>query len=418
MKRRLVVATASFLVVLGSSCTAGEPEPPPAGSPSAPASGVLRVGVVGEPRTFDPYGRYASDLTRVLARPVYPSLFRFDAAGAAVPSLAASVTNTPAGVEVQLAPWKWSDGRAITASDVAKSVRRARPPSGFARVDGVTVLDDARVLLRGDVQDWPATLATAAFVLPNGTFDRDVSGGPFRIRRIVPGLEVVYETNERAAARPLVERVRVSFFEDAGAMQSRLEQMKLDVAAVPSTVNVSDRLAAAGIEHASVLASEVITLIFEDSASAAERSAIAGVLDRARLEEGLIRDDGDVAAARPQGRVTPVGRRLSLAIPNGDELLYLLQRAIQLQLERVGIETDLVTTAARTFYGEWETDAPVDMRLARYLRPPGVGSPASRLTMFNVKTYVAWRPGVGGVLAPPAGEGVLWNAHDWSVRGG
>ena len=126
------------------SCTGSPDEPEPAESRKAATpplssdpSGTVTFGVLGEPRTFDPYNRLASDLTYALARPVYPSLYMLLPDGTPEPYLAEDMEAIPGGVRVSIRAAQWSDGSAITSGDVVASARRASLPSGFALADSV-----------------------------------------------------------------------------------------------------------------------------------------------------------------------------------------------------------------------------------------------------------------------------------------
>jgi hypothetical protein len=162
---------------------------------------------------------------------------------------------------------------------------------------------------------------------------------------------------------------------------------------------------------------------------------VAGAINRGVLEEGLIRADGRITNTltpgpqenqadgpfrRPPSR-SGGGVRLGLAAPEEDELLLLLQRALHDQLEAVGFVVDVVAIDSRTYYGEWEKTDPVEAALRRRLGGPGLSQRKAELKrldampLFQVESFVAWRPRVLGLEANPTRDGPLWNVHEWSV---
>ena len=429
---KIAVGTLAALVALGA-CTSdgGEPrsERPTPAETVAPGSGSrVDFGVIGEPATLDPYAPTASDLTLALVRPLYRSLFRFSPEGTPEPDLATGMERVPGGVRVELDGASWSDGSRITASDVVRSVRRARPPSGFAGLRARAVDRDAVELLGGE-RAWPQRLARATFVLPGGKAKQGIYSGPLRLVGRTVGLRVVYSPNPVWDGEVALRKLRVLFVEDTGTMRSLLEDGRLDAAAIPSSVNLAARLRAGSIAFDRTLGRESVWLDLS-SLGRDTRRALASSLDRDELEEGFVRSDGrvsDTLDPRPgaEGASGPFEappltsgtvETFSLAVPQGDELLRLVQRAIQLQLSERDIRIDLVTIDARRFYGPWRSDAPVDAFLLRTLSGAGDARRVVRsyraVPLFQVATYLAGN-GVEGLEVNPTLDGPLWNAHNW-----
>jgi peptide/nickel transport system substrate-binding protein len=196
-RNRLIALAAVVAALAGCTTDVDSPVEPGRRAPTEPPdrSGRIVVGLPGEPPTLDPYSPVASELTWEVVRPVYPSLYRFLPDGKVEPALATSIDATGTSAQVTIREASWSDGRPITARDVVRSVRRARGPSGFARIDSARARGRRLVLLQGRVRNWQHALATVAFVLPGGKADRSVAGGPLRIESMIPGLEVVYRPN-------------------------------------------------------------------------------------------------------------------------------------------------------------------------------------------------------------------------------
>jgi ABC-type transport system substrate-binding protein len=450
------LAVAVLLVSLLVACEpAGEPPiGRPTATPSASSSpvetpepgGAIAFGVIGEPATLDPYSPVASDLTYQLLRPVYPTLYRIDPDGHFQPDLARGWKPVNDGIEIELQQRRWSNGRAITAQDVALSfARQANADSGpFGPAAGaraprvqVSVTGPRTLVVRGSRLRRPA-FGSPLFVLPEGRLNLSISGGPYKIADYTPGLQVVYSRNDAGPGKPpLLDRVAVKFVETFPTLLALLEDAKLDAAAPPSAVNLGDRLDGAGIEHDSTLGWESIAVDFDEAQiDEPPRAAVARAINRAAIDEGLVRDEGRISntllpgpggsGARGQWR-TPSGSgsppAVQIAVSKGDELLEQMQEVVQLQLEDAGGSAELVTGDTRTFYGEWRSSSPTDLSILRMF-----GSQAASLgteqqvlfstqgmPLFQVETFVAWQEDiVQGLVPNPSIEGPLWNMQSWA----
>jgi hypothetical protein len=436
--RRVVFICLTAAVVVASACTGSDQQGTDGGDqgsePDKPvAGGHAIVGVFGEPPTFDPYAPDATDLTHALLRPVYRSLFRVGPDGAVVPDLAEDIETSGDRARVRLARARWSNGRSVTARDVVATVVRATPPSGFARVASARAIARRTIELRGPVRNWKATLARTSFVLPGGRHSEPggVFGGPYVIRRIDPGLEVIYEPSRYWNPPSYLKRVTVRFVTNLLMMLRLLEDGRLDAAALPSSVNLEDRLRQVDLNSESALGYETVVLDFASSGlSRAERVGIVNRLPMQLMQEGLIRDDGRISrtlyptpesAAGPYGRVPgsgviPAGQEVMLA-PAGDELLQLIQRVIDARLDRLGVTLDLVRLVPSDLYGGHSPVAGIEvLRVAG--GPGGRDSRAAvqslnRYPLFLVETVIAWRSGLHGIEVNPTFEGPLDNLHEW-----
>ena len=381
----------------------------------------MTVGVLGYPTTLDPYSPVASDLTRAIARPVYPSLYRLDPSGRPVGDLAASLDTEGDTAVVRIRRARWSDSTPVRASDVVATVRRAREPSGLAGL-----IAEARgprvVALRGFGGRGPdETLAIAAPILPDGR-PGGPYGGPFVVRETKPGLKVVLGRNPRYHGDPsALDRVDVVATAGLEIAIGLLERGDLDAAALPMSVNLDERLDALGIPFSRTESAEEIYLDLSEL-DPARRLAVARAIRPAPIFGGLIRDDGE-----PFPLVVPEGGGsvgdVRLAAPSGDELLELIQRILQRQLQNAENTAELVTVEAGTFYGPWALDAPVDIAVRRAVALPGrqtwdrAGASFEALPLFSVDAVIARGPRAGGVSGPAA-DGPLWDVQSWFVQPG
>jgi hypothetical protein len=420
-RARRLGAVAALVVAAG--CTPGD-EPAPV---TPVPGGTVVFGVLGAPSTLDPYSARATDLTYAIARPLYPSLYRFMPGGKPVPYLADSLDPIPGGVRVGLKEWLWSDGRRVTSADVVASVRRARPPSGLAPLDA-TRAGARAVNLIGRRRDWERTLATVAFVLPSGRAG-EVSGGPFVVASYRPGLEAVLEPNPRwPEPGPYLDRIRVQFVSALGILIELVKAGRMDAALVPTTVNLDDRLDSARISSAAVLGWESVGLDFRDaSLGRPERAALAGALDRRALDLGLVRAAGRVSNTLHPGpggagtapgpfrrprRGRPPRTPVVLVAPSGDELLQPVVRVAQTQLAGAGIDAQIALA-------EPNRDRPPGVVVYRSAGIPGTPDPPRaartllRFPLFHVETVVASPHALEGVEVNPTVEGPLWNAERW-----
>lgn len=408
----------------------GGPEP----TPAIESGGSVTFGVYGEPATLDPYSPLASDLTYALARPLFRSLYRFTPDGEAVPDLVRTLEQSGEVATIELEEAHWSDGRPITSLDVAATIRRARPPSGLASIDSVSRRGPRRLVVTGNVVDWPELLARLSFVTP-ARARNDVYSGPFVVRSRVDGLQIVMEPNPVAATEPYLDRVTVRFTEGVDFLIGLLADGRLDAAWLPSSVNLDQRLDELGLTYTSALGWERIYL---DLAGADlddnTRRELARALDRAQIERGFIRRSGRISnTLNPapggggaggayvrvfRGPSKRASGELQLSAPIGDESLELVQRLAQVQLDGAGFDVELVNVDARRFYGEWAAEDPIAAAIRRAGGAPGwqeQGIGLSRLPLFHVDSVLASDGRLQGLEVNPTWDGPLWNADSWHL---
>ena len=262
--------------------------------------------------------------------------------------------------------------------------------------------------------------------------------GSFEIARRTPGLEVVFRRDPGPGKTPLLERLTVRFVQTLDLAIELLAEGRLDAAALPATVNLTDRLAARDLEAAAQLGPELVYLDLRGSGFDADtRRALWEQADVDGLGTAFVRELGRPALTlhprdgsssrgpfgKPGGDLGAVaGETITLGAPVGDELLALFQRALHDDWERAGLEVDLVTIDARTFYGAWAVDPQVDVALRRG-RSSGLPSDRraardmSFAPLFQMASVVAWREGVHRVLPNAARGGPLVGAERWWIDG-
>lgn len=440
---RRVVALCLTLALLAGCDRAADPGPngseePVESSPAIAEGGSVIFGVYGEPATLDPYSPLASDLTYALARPVYRSLYRFTPEGEAVPDLVRALDVSGEVATITLARSRWSNGRPITSRDVAATIRRARPPSGLALIESATRRGPRRMVLSGKIVDWPTVLARVSFVLP-ARRTAALYSGPFILRSRVPGLQMVFEPNRGATLQPHLDRITVRFTQGLDFLIGLLRRGRLDAAWLPSSVNLVQRLEESGLQHLSALGWERIYLDLSGAdLTPVQRRRLASAIDRAAIHGGFVRTDGRTAdtlhpepgATGAEGPYETVfrgpgrgqGVSVQLSAPVGDELLELIQRLVQVQLDGAGFDVELVNVDARRFYGSWARDDPVAGAFRRAAGAPGWdaggGVDLDALPLLQVDSVVAWGGGLQALQVNPTIEGPLWNAEAWHLLPG
>lgn len=437
--RRWAAGAVAPLMILAAGCTSPSVDSPRASprpgavEPRLQSGGTVTFGVLGEPESLDPNSPDANALTFALAEPVYPQLFETGAEGRPAPSLARSLRPAEGGVQVRLRSARWSDDSTIAASDVVASVRAARRPSGLrglrARALGRRVVE-----LRGTSGAWRRRLATSAFIFPAGRATSGVGGGPFVARRFRPGLEVVLRRNPVwFGGRARLRTVRVAFTESTETIRRLLERGRLDAAALPSSINLGDRLKQMGLELSSALGSELVYLDFGGGGlSRPQRVAVARGIDRARLESFFVRDAGALSNTlhptgtdrsgpwqRAYGPSAPPAGKVQLFGPAGDELLVLLGRALFEQLEDAGVPSEPLEVASselgRDFVRAEKPDVVLQRTSSELIRASDARAFAGfeALPLAQVESLVTWAPGLRGPRASGSPLGPLWNLETW-----
>ena len=435
--RAAVVAVVAGVLAAGATgaCShhrrSGRPDAGPSSSTSSTAApggpvgagqpGTIRIGVPEEPATLDPFdGRSRTLAGAAILGQVLPQLFRVDPAGREQGWLAddASVEVAADGRSARFSlrgGARWSDGSPITADDLRFTLDTVRgtvwpgPRTGYDRLTAVEGAGPA-VTLRfdGPFPGWRRLFSGADFVLPAHRLagkdlraewkqGPDVSGGPFRLGPVTPGLSVRLERNDawwgptaRAAA------LEVLVVPDVRTMEQLLGRGDLDAAWPPATSNRLGRFRAlAGVDVSVAGPGGAIEALVANTATVTpdRRRAWLGLANRDRFVAVLL--DGEAAPAvtlagpgdaGPGGSgaaglwaaagVDPAAGRLkgaplaTLVSADEDELSPLVGRVLQQNAQAAGATLELKSDEASIVDGTWLPAGRFDLALQRTVAWP------------------------------------------------
>lgn len=253
--RGLLIAAAAGVLVLGWLALRPADDMP---SMDTPVVEFVRGNNV-DPESLDPLQARSEPALNIL-RDLHEGLTALDAGGQVIPGAARAWTVSPDGLE-----WtfelhreaRWSDGRAVTASDFVAAFRALADPAAgsphaslFAAIKGFRAAgeragpvedigihadaeDRLRIVLERPLPWLPELLAHPAAsprrldVPADGT----VSSGAFRFVSRVPGSHLLLERNDeyRDAATVAIDRVRYLPISDHASELSRYRAGELDM---------------------------------------------------------------------------------------------------------------------------------------------------------------------------------------------
>jgi ABC-type transport system substrate-binding protein len=401
------------VVVLVAGCTGddGSAQPAPSSTRPAPAGG-LRLGVPEEAASLDPFDRRSrTPPAAAVLGEILPQLFRVDPRGRARGYLAddSTVRQDPGAVGASFRlrrDARWSDGTDISAADLRFTLETVRsgdwpgPRVGYDRVVAVEG-GGASVRLRfdGPFPGWKRLFSGADFVLPAHRLQGqdlttvwrggpDVAGGPFRLGRVTPGLEVVLERNDAWwGDGPRVERLRVVVVPDVRTMEQLLGRGELDVAWPPATVNRTGRFKALKDVDVSVAdpGGRVVALVANTEAvPVARRRGVLGLPDRDRFVEVLLAGEARLAvtlagvAGGPEPAWAQVGGRPgpgteveglerggtdTLVAAQEEPMALLLGRLLESGVRAAGATLELKIAEAPLVDGRWLPEGSFDFAL-------------------------------------------------------
>lgn len=493
------------LLLVAGACTGGDGNPGSAEPPAtaSPASeGSLRLGIPEEPASLDPFDpRSRAPAAVAILGEVLPQLFRVDPEGRARGFLADEETvreepGTGVASFSLRSGARWSDGTPITTEDLRftlETIRSGAWPGPRVGYDQVTAVEGqgVEVVLRfdGPFPGWRRLFSGEDFVLPAHRLrgkdlkaewpgGPDVTGGPFRLGKVTPGLEVVLEGNEQWWGGGLrVKALRLLVVPDVRTMEQLLGRGELDVVWPPAGSNRVGRFRALDGVEVSVAepGGRVVSLVANtETLSLERRRALLGLPDRDRFVDVLLAGE----ARRATSLASPAGGSTWLTVEPGDEreldegveatlvaaeedpMAPLLGRVLESEARAGGATVELKYAEARKVDGSWLPEGRFDLAVVDEVAWPepcwrcrfgeaGVGrgnvarvkgleelaAAAERGEAGAVAALEArlraeavllplWRPsavlaarGVEGVVANSWSTGPFWGAEDWTPAG-
>lgn len=393
----------------------------------------------------------------------------------------------------------WSDDHPITVDDVRFTWRvmaqvDAADPEGFDHV--VAVEEDSprvgRLVLRPPLASWRDLFSAGRFVLPAHVAESPsevaewqqgppVTAGPFRLERWIRGRSVTLGADPSFwGPAPGVERIEVAFVPDPTTALQLLERGSLDAVAAMAGISWGRRLdAVPEVTVSRAVGPDLVHLVTNtDSLPSAEvRRRIVDGIDRDRLVEVVLRDEAitadgvlapEVPGAVPAWEAFGRGPPRPAAVPGELDLVYvraertdLVARYLQAELERIGVDVELVPLESDVFHGIFVPERRFDLALWELRSAPSaelwpwVGLPGAApsitglaqpdvgrlgagaaeggresgrlliqaqtelaelapvLPLYQPQVTVGWRAGVAGPAANPTVDGPLWNAGTW-----
>jgi ABC-type transport system substrate-binding protein len=410
-------------VAIGA-CTSGRSKhraaaPPAADTPAtaspAPGSagGTIRLGVPEEPASLDPFDpKSRTAAGEAVLGQVLPQLFRVDPSGREVGWLAddASVRAAPDGSSATFAlrsGARWSDGAPITVDDLRftlETIRGTAWPGPRAGYDRLTAVEgsEATVTFRfdGPFPGWRRLFSGADFLLPSHRLagkdlksewkqGPDLSGGPFRLGAVTPGLSVALDRNDSWWGGPArAATIQVLVVPDVRTMEQLLGRGDLDVAWPPVTTNRIGRFRAlSGVDVSVADPGGTLETLVANTASLPpdRRLAYLGLANRDRFVDVLIAGEGEraVSLAVPGATATwaaagvePAAGRLkgtptaNLVSSDEDQLSPLVGRVLQSGASAAGAAVELKSDESTTVDASWLPEGRFDLALVRTVAWP------------------------------------------------
>jgi peptide/nickel transport system substrate-binding protein len=506
MRRRSAsLRSVLILATLVASACPADTEPKTLPPERQPPAGTFRLGYPEEPPTLNPVTD-PSPASRDILRAVLPSFFLV------TPSLRYEPYLLDGPPEVRRADGRmtvrfrirddarWSDGRSVTVEDVAFTWRvmtdpevEAARPDGFDHLVAVEAESPrvGRLVLRPPLASWRDLFSAGRFVLPAHAAEDPsdvaawrqgppVSAGPFRPGRWVRGRSVTLVRDPRFwGPMPGVEAVEVAFVPDPTTAIQLLGRGSLDAVAPMAGVSWGRRLdALPRVSVSQAVGPDLVHLVLRADAipTASVRRGMVDAVDRRRLLEVALRGEAGAAesvVAPEQRGVVPAwsgygeGDLRPVAVPRELDLVYvraeltdLVARYVQAELDRAGVDVELVALESDVFHGMfvpegrfdlviWESRIGSGPGLWPWVRMEGAAEPltglddpslaaaaersvsgsvvaleevqrrladlAPVLPLYQPEVTMAWRAGVVGVRANPTADGSLWNAWMWRL---
>lgn len=284
------------------------------GSPAAPPAGLVRFDLAKDPSTLSPLFIQpdASSAEAQLARLAYEPFLDLDPHGAPVPVLLARIPSLANGdlsadgrtIIYRLRPnVRWSDGAALTSTDVLYTLRQILDPrnpvrsrEGYDLIDRATAPDAHTVILHLRRAWAPATSTYFSYgIIPQVVLPAHVplsrlpyvSDGPYTLVAWARGESLTYRANPRYwRGKPAVDRLDVRIASDPSTNLLMLQSGALDwnlIAPAQRTIAVRDSHVRLYTTPTAVVAALVFNTEHAPLKDARVRRAIAMSIDRATI---------------------------------------------------------------------------------------------------------------------------------------
>lgn len=206
------------------------------------ADETLRIGQLGDVRTFDPFQINTS--TYVATNLLYDKLLHIDASGTPQPRLAESWSFSDDGKTITIEivdDATFHDGRKMTSADVVFSVNYARDPNNAtpiramaAMVESIEAIDDDTIVIKTRAsQDVMTDMMDLVYVIDSERPDdigKNANGtGPFKLVSNMPGVGVQFERFEDYwNESPEFARVELKVLPDSFAAVAQMRTGSVD----------------------------------------------------------------------------------------------------------------------------------------------------------------------------------------------
>ncbi len=343
----------------------------------APAD-TLRIGIDGAPDSLDSLqGQFAA--AALLYKQIYTPLTDYGADGKIAPGLAKSWTVSPDGKQWTFTLFEdlhWSDGAALTAEDVAFSVRRALDPdTGYADAGDFYLLEQARNVLEGivppsavGVRAFSATKVVFTLTQPLGVFpelmrefypqpkhvlqDKQsqwplppdfVGSGPYSVA-IYTQSRLVLHKNPYARLPASIPIIDIAFIDEAATRARMVRAGDLDLAQDPPANQIADLRARPEVVLYGWAAPKLVYLKINHARSPLNdvrvRHALTLAIDREFLANTVMQ-----STAAPTARIIAnLGANLGASKRVDDQSLAARKDHARALLKQAGFENRLTTT--------------------------------------------------------------------------
>lgn len=338
---------------------------------------------------------------------------------------------------------RWSDGTPISAADLLAS-------SDPTFVVGVDQAADGTftVQFNQPLPGWRRLWSGGSSIAPPSD---ELSGGPFSIESMVPGLETILVPNPTWwGDGPYLDRLRLVVVPDQQTQYELFERGELDVIAPwpsPGRMAVLDALASDRFDTAPGEGWWFGLTADPSRVDRNDRLALQGAPDVETFVGALLKEEavaveslGGTAADMPTRTADEVSNPIGLVAPNDLPLMGVAQRAVLLAIRDAGGDVPELRESISFDAEPWGRDA--DAYLGLHFDGPGgpcwtcrfgsVNGTATRLAdaggappdqlladlgivrvWFRPLVTTAWAPGVEGIVANGWALGPIWNADQW-----